>query len=580
MGLFKTIAEGGQIWAHRVRMVRQVIRIAFFVSLASATSFFVFHMASLPKFYYQAGWYYGKVQLQGITEKRITVSSEFWEKAASQRSTDETVQIKTDVLEKTCLKKLNFLWFKLRVNFWKAVALFCKVFGMTILFFLLKGIRARRKKHINGQMKTSPWRMALRLKLTRKASPFQLGPMPLLKNSETRHILISGGTGSGKTNCFHSLLPQIRKQHQRAIIVDTTGEFVKKYFREGKDFLFNPFDKRGVQWHPWCECQDEYDYKTMAQSFIPSSHHEEDNFWRKAAQEVFCSILQIKAVEQRSTEVVKLLLYDSLQTLSKALQDTKAASFLDPNSEKTSGSIRAVAATYLECLELLKDTETPFSIRDWVQKTNDDSWLFLSSTTAQRASLIPLISAWFSTAMRNLLQLEPDAKRRLWFIADELPSLNKLKDLEVCLAESRKFGGCAMLALQSPAQLEMIYGRELAKIIMGNCATRIAFSEQDPEIATKISKIFGEKEMKELQESISYGAHEMRDGVNLSSQAKISPVVSSTDIQSLRINEAFIKLPGNLPITKIKLKYQSIPKISEPFLRILPLAPSSNGHVS
>ena len=162
--------------------------------------------------------------------------------------------------------------------------------------------------------------------------------------------------------------------------------------------------------------------------------------------------------------------------------------------------------------------------------------------------------------------MQPDVNRRLWFIADELPSLNRLKDLETCLTESRKFGGCGLLAIQSPAQIEMIYGRDLARIIIGNCATRIAFAEKDPEIAERISKTFGSKEVKELHEGISYGAHEMRDGVNLSMQNKTSPVVSMNDIQSLEPNEAFIRLPGNFPVTKMKLKYQLIANISEAFV--------------
>ena len=41
---------------------------------------------------------------------------------------------------------------------------------------------------------------------------------------------------------------------------------------------------------------------------------------------------------------------------------------------------------------------------------------------------------------------------------------------------------------------------------------RIPFVKQDPKIAIRISKPFGENETEELQESISYGAHEMRDG--------------------------------------------------------------------
>lgn len=547
-------------------MVRQVVRIAVFASLALGIVFFGYRMAQIPKVYYQAGWYYGKAHL-GAEDDEVLVSSEFWSKIEKHRYSGKTIGIKGSKLEQVCKRKLTFLWHQTKSNLHDAGSLIFKIFGFSILFFLAKGLIARRKTHVTGQKRVLPWQIALQLKLRRNASSIKLGTMPLVKDSETRHILISGGTGSGKTNCFHTLLPQIRRQGQRAIVVDTSGEFVSKYFREGKDFLLNPFDQRGVGWHPWCECHDSFDYKTLAQSFISSSHNEDENFWRKSAQEVFSSILEIKAVERRISEVVKLLLYLPLTQLYKALQNTKAASFLDTTSERTSGSIRAVAASFLECLELFEDTATPFSIRDWVQKGTGDSWLFLSSTTGQRASVIPLISAWFSTAMRSLLQMEPDRNRRLWFIADELPSLNRLKDLETCLVESRKFGGCAMLALQSPAQLEMVYGRELTRIIIGNCATRIAFAEQDPEIAARISKTFGEKEMREFQESISYGAHEMRDGVNLSSHSKVSPVVSATEIQSLDTHQAFVKVPGNFPITKIKLSYQAVPKICESFLK-------------
>ena len=124
-----------------------------------------------------------------------------------------------------------------------------------------------------------------------------------------------------------------------------------------------------------------------------------------------------------------------------------------------------------------------------------------------------------------------------------------------------------MLALQSLAELEIIYGRELTKVIIGNCSTRIAFSEQDPHTALNISKIFGEKETQQIQESLSYGAHEMRDGVSLSLQNKSSPVVSATALLSLKTNEAFVKLPDNIPITKIKLKYLELTKIAEPFVK-------------
>jgi type IV secretory pathway TraG/TraD family ATPase VirD4 len=149
--------------------------------------------------------------------------------------------------------------------------------------------------------------------------------------------------------------------------------------------------------------------------------------------------------------------------------------------------------------------------------------------------------------------MQPDLNRRLWFVVDELPSLNRLKDLEFFLSEGRKYGGCGLFAFQSPSQLEAIYGPLIARTIMSNCMTKIVFTEQDPETADKISRAFGEREIREFNEGVSYGAHETRDSVNLSSHKKNIPLVSVTDIQSLERNRAFVKLPGNMPITKIKL---------------------------
>jgi type IV secretory pathway TraG/TraD family ATPase VirD4 len=189
----------------------------------------------------------------------------------------------------------------------------------------------------------------------------------------------------------------------------------------------------------------------------------------------------------------------------------------------------------------------------------------LSANPAQRAALNPLLSCWFSISVRSLLQMSPDLNRRIWFVVDELPTLQKLKELESLITEGRKYGGCGLLALQSPSQLEEIYGRASAQTIIGNCATRIIFAEHDPEIAERISRSLGECEIKEYQEGISYGAHEVRDGVTLSLQSKKMPIVSATEIQSLESNCAYIKMPGNLPISKIRLKLNKTKKISQKF---------------
>ena len=556
MGFLKTVAAGGQTWAHRMRMIRQVVRIACTASFLSGCGFLGMKLFQEPKESYASLWYYGKAAIVQFTSDKVTVSSEFWSHVSPYTYSGEEVEVRIKEVEAVCEK--HFKTFSKRLVSWlqQAGLLSLIVFGAFILFFLIRGIDTKKNKHLSGRKIFPPRILALSSRLKGQASVIKIGHLPLIRGTETQHILVSGGTGSGKTNCFHHILPQIRKNGQRAVIVDTTGTFVSKYYREGKDILLNPFDERSQPWHPWCECKDRFDYDSLAQSFIPISHSDHENYWRTAARSVFSAILEKEAERKSTLELVKLLLRSTLPELYKELQETRASSHLDPSTDKTAGSIRSVAASFLECLDYLKDTETPFSIREWVQnESKDDSWLFLTATPSQRAVLVPLLSAWYSIAMRSLMQMSIDLDRRMWFISDELPSLQKLKELETCLTEGRKFGACALLAIQSPAQIEMIYGHHNARVIIGNCATKVAFFEQDPTIAKQISQIFGEREVEEHQEGISYGAHQMRDGVNLSSTKRIRPVVSASDIQSLNKNVAFVKLPGKAPVTKLKLKY-------------------------
>ena len=568
MEVFKTITEGGQIWAHRIRMAKQVVKIAFFTSFMIGIVFFGFRMYQIPSLHYQALGYYVKAQLLTPLHETIEVNGKFWGDASGSHSSKETVFLKPERIIKVCTPFISKLTDQAAHTLRATFTIISYTFGISLVFFLLRGLRARQKQHIDGKKLVSATKLALKLILSRKASPIKIGSLPLVKGTETQHILISGATGSGKTNAYHHFLPQIRKERQRAVIVDTTGEYVEKYYRHGKDILLNPLDQRSAPWHPWCECDHSVDYKSLSQSFIPSSYREEENFWRKGAQEVFYSALMELEQISSTAALSKLLLHDPLSTLATVLKGTTATAYLDMSSEKTAGSVRAVASSFLECLDLLPDTATPFSIRDWVFKEDSDSWLFLSCTPRQRASLIPLLSAWLSIGISSLLQLPTNINRRLWFVIDELPRLHRLKDLEAFLTESRKFGGCGLFAIQSPAQLETLYGRDTTSTLLGNCATRIAFAEHDPQIAYRISKGFGDKEMRESQESLSYGAHEMRDGVSLSFQNRISPLISSTALQSLEIHEAYVKLPGNLPISKLKLDYRKIPKIAEPFVSI------------
>ncbi|CDZ81945.1 DNA transport protein TraD [Candidatus Rubidus massiliensis] len=549
MAFAKILTEGGQIWIHRIRMIRQVIKTALFTSFLIGILLFSFKLIQVPSVYFYSTWYY----IQSSMLDEIEINPTTWEKISHVRYQKpisfKSIQIKNAT--KPYYDKLILISLQIVLNTLKYA---CMIFCLIIAYFFFRGYLWQRKRHISGNKIISPIFLKLKLLLTNKASKLNIGKLPLLKNSETKHFLITGGTGSGKTVCLFHFLDQIRTNKQKTVIVDTTGTFIKKYYREDKDIILNPTDSKSLKWHPWIECEDSFDFESIAESFIPLNHSDQDNYWKIAGRSLLSSLLIKLKISNTLSDLKRWVLYEPLPNLCSFLEGTKAMASIDMNSEKTAASVRSVAASYLGFLELLKDTQDPFSIKKWVQNSDDDSWLFLSCDPRQRAAMVPLISCWYSIAIRSLLDLEPNLDRRIWYIIDELPTLNKLQGLETLLTEGRKYGGCAVIALQAPSQLETIYGKSITKTIVSNCATRIVFADYDPESSNSISRSFGEREILEFNEGLSYGAHEVRDGVTLSANKKVIPLVSSSDIMTLKPNEAFIKLPGNIPITKIRLK--------------------------
>ena len=554
MTILSQLAEGGQTFAHRIRMLRQVLKIAIWSATAIATTAIIFLMLRIEPRLYQGAWYHAKARIHAELDGEMLVDPQIWWRLTGRSVTSPPGVVPTDsAIVLTAPYAEQFLSIASHQLVVSGLTWCISLLGV-LMFFTFRGTLSGRKEHISGGRKSSSSSLAMKLSLARKASDLRLGELPFVKGTETQHTLITGGTGSGKTNCLHHLLPQIRKRGDKLVLLDPTGELAVRYYKDG-DVILNPLDDRAASWHPWVECAEPADVDNLAESLIPTSHSDRELYWRTAARALFSSVMNNLALEQtnpKTSQLAHWLLRAPLSDLCRYLEGTPAVAFLDINSEKTAASVRSVAASFLKCLEHLPDTSTPFSVSEWVG-AKDDGWLFLHCTPPQRAAVGPLLTNWFSLAARGLLRLPSDLDRRVWFVVEELPSMNRIRDLELLLAEGRKYGACSVLSLQSPAQLEAIYGRQGAQTILGNCSTRIVFSERDPEIADRISKIFGQQEVREYQEGISYGAHQMRDGVSLSKVTKMRPVISSTDIQSLYPHHAYVRLPGNYPVAQIKL---------------------------
>lgn len=559
MGFVHHVTRGGQTWAHQMRMLKQVTRMMLFFSIAFGLLFFAFRMWQEPKEDLQATYYHSKASALIIRDK-IDVDAKFWCKVSRRCYQAKKVSVDRGTVKKECQPRRNMIFDRGIEVGKEAGSVVIMAFGACLIFYAFRGRFTKGKHHIQGVRLEKPWKVRLKMRFLRKSSGIKLGQALLLKGSETKHILICGTTGSGKTNALRQLLHQIRLRGDRALIVDTTGDFVAKFYQEKKDLLLNPYDMRSETWHPWCECKKKYDYEHLVNSLIPKGSQKHDNFFPEAARAVIlASLLHYRKQGKSNMEMfVQGLLRKDVKELFDELEDTDARMYVDPKGERTTASIRSTIANYIRHFDMLPNTTSPFSIRNWIlsEKANNE-WMFLTCQTEQRDALQSLISVWFSIALHAMQQrpLDQGNKKKIWLVIDELHSLQKLEYLASSLAEMRKYGGAIVLATQNVAQLEEIYGYNGTRIILDQCSTKVSFRQTDPEIAKKMSSFFGQYEFKEAQEGLSYGSHEMRDGVNLSMVERSKATIPATQILSLPDLQAFIKLPGNWPALKSKFRY-------------------------
>lgn len=76
-----------------------------------------------------------------------------------------------------------------------------------------------------------------------------IGGIPMDRDVEPQHFLGVGAPGTGKTVVNEVFLDVIRGRGQRAIVYDSTGEFVSHFYRPDKDVILSPIDKRSEHEH-------------------------------------------------------------------------------------------------------------------------------------------------------------------------------------------------------------------------------------------------------------------------------------------------------------------------------------------
>ena len=131
-----------------------------------------------------------------------------------------------------------------------------------------------------------------------------------------------------------------------------------------------------------------------------------------------------------------------------------------------------------------------------------------------------------------------EKQNKVWFVLDELASLQRLPQLHTAITESRKSNNPIILGLQGKAQLEDIYRPLLAQVMLSQPATKIFLKTTEPNAAEWISNAIGKVEIERVKETHSQGT---RSGKSFTVDRQIEPLVMDSEISGLEDKHAFLE---------------------------------------
>jgi hypothetical protein len=168
---------------------------------------------------------------------------------------------------------------------------------------------------------------------------------------------------------------------------------------------------------------------------------------------------------------------------------------------------------------------------------------------------------WLDTLVLRLMNYGQRGPHPVWFVLDELASLQRLPQLHTAVTENRKSNNPVVLGFQGRSQLETRYGLE-AEAMLSQPATKIFLATSEPNAARWISDAIGEIETERLTESRSSGRwRQSRNSETQNLQRQREPLVIPSEITGLqplhgylkhrnlvvRMSFSFVELPDHHP---------------------------------
>jgi type IV secretory pathway TraG/TraD family ATPase VirD4 len=378
--------------------------------------------------------------------------------------------------------------------------------------------------------------------------------------AEDQHFEIIGDTGSGKTTIILQMLRQIQTRGHSAILYDPACEFIERFYDSSRgDIVLNPLDRRCPYWGPSEELIRRAEARTIAASLFQPTNDKKGEFFIESPQKIFAHLLLDLPSPQ---QLVQWMSHPA--EIDRRVRDTELASLIDPSAPQQRSGVLGSLSLIADSFRLLpkkEDAKTEWTAREWSKERK--GWIFITSQPAEREALRPLHSLWIDMLVLRLLSAPTPEQHPVWFVLDELASLQKLPQLHTAITENRKSRNPIVLGFQGKAQLEVIYGH-LAEVMLSQPATKIFLKTTEPNAAEWVSRAIGKVEIERMKETHFDGS---RTGRNFALDRQTEPLVLDSEISGLENLHAYLK-HGNY-VARFSFSVMDVPATKPKFIERL-----------
>ena len=377
------------------------------------------------------------------------------------------------------------------------------------------------------------------------------------------HNLVIGSTGSGKTQTIvKPMVNLLAKKGESMIITDPKGEIYKysaSYLKEkGYRIIVLNFrePQRGNSWNP-LSLPNQY-YRAGNQDkaiellndvalnilYDPSNKSESD-FWEKSAADYF-SGLALGLFQDAKEEEVNLNSINVMSTVGEeryatsnyikeyfGMKGEKSNAYMFASStinapNDTKGGLLATFRQKIRNFSTGESLSEMLSYSDFNMKDigNGKTAVFMIIHD-EKKTYHPLMTIFIKQCYETLIDVAQENGGKLPvrtnFILDEFANMPPLKDVDAMVSAARSRDIRFTFIIQNFAQLNDVYGDNVAEIIKGNCGNLVYLISTEMKALEEISKMCGEVKVADEKDKNA-----------------TRPLITITDLQKMKLFEAII----------------------------------------